>query len=171
MKSVSYHFNAGHVHMRASCHARAHKRAARTRGVRAEAAGRSACGACWTGSSRGAADLFEPASAMPGDASCTPRRVLVPLSFAQFNGHQFASGSSFYQRMLSHAPHAARTAATALSQALSMRVLLNLCSVTGWTSKLRAALPSQQDHELPLCLLCSDRPCSMRSCWWGTECL
>ena len=146
IKSASYHFNAGDAaHARAILE-RAVERPAPA-ALRAEALRLLGLWSLLDGSSREAAGLFERALADAGDNLALRVQVLIPLSFAQVNGRQFDRARAYIEDAVGCAarleqPHL-------LSQALSMRVLVQFLLGDGLDEHgMRRAL-ELEDRELP----------------------
>ena len=136
IKSASYHFNAGDAAHARTMLERTIERPAPA-ALRAEALRLLGLWSLLDGSSREAADLLERALADAGDNLGLRVQVLVPLSFAQVNGHQFDRARAYIEDAVGCATRLDQP--QLLSQALSMRVLVQFLLGDGLDKTRHAA--------------------------------
>ena len=150
MKSASYHFNAGDAAHARKVLERTSERPAPA-ALRAEALQLLGLWSLLDGSSREAADLLERALADAGDKLALRVRVLVPLSFAQFNGHQVGRARACLEDAVECATRLDQP--QLLSQALSMRVLVRFLLGDGLDEQAMGRALELEDRELPMSAL------------------
>ena len=150
MKSASYHFNAGDAAHARTMLERTSERPAPA-ALRAEALRLLGLWSLLDGSSREAADLLERALADAGDNLALRVQVLVPLSFAQVNGHQFGRARAYFEDAVECAMRLDQP--QLLSQALSMRVLVRFLLGDGLDKQAMRRALELEDRELPMSAL------------------
>jgi DNA-binding CsgD family transcriptional regulator len=150
IRCAAFHFNAGDAARARALLERTIEGSAPPM-LRAEALRLLGLWSLLDGSSRDAADLLERALAAAGDNLALRTEILVPLAFAQLNVRQLGSAESYVADAV--------TAATGcqqpqlLSQALSMRVLVNFLLGRGVDEHgLRRAL-ELEDNQAPMSVL------------------
>ena len=95
--------------------------------------------------------MLERALADAGDELALRVRVLVPLSFAQFNGHQFGRRAPVSEDAVECATRLDQP--QLLSQALSMRVLVRFLLGDGLDKQAMGRALELEDRELPMSAL------------------